>query len=68
MFIKNIKSIKMPKNVISVDYDTKEYLQRRGFLPIGYNDRQWIFNLTETLSNILQELAKGGGQGADNKK
>ena len=43
-----------------VDYDTKEYLQQKGFLPIGVKDRKWVFHKTETLINILQNYEKGG--------
>jgi hypothetical protein len=60
MFIRNFKDIFVPKDVIYVDYETKEYLQSKGFLPIGYKDRMWAFHKTETLTNILKNLEKGG--------
>lgn len=60
MFIRNLKDIFVPKDVIYVDYSTKEYLQSKGFLPIGYKDRMWAFHKTETLTNILKNLEKGG--------
>lgn len=60
MFIRNLKDIFVPKDVIYVDYSTKEYLQSKGFLPIGLKDHKWAFNKTETLTNILQNMEKGG--------
>lgn len=61
MFIKNFKNIIIPQNdLVMVDYDTKEYLQQKGFLPIGVKDRKWCFHKTETLINILQNYEKGG--------
>lgn len=60
MFIRNLKDIFVPKDVIYVDYSIKEYLQSKGFLPIGFKDRMWAFNKTETLTNILQNMEKGG--------
>lgn len=60
MFIRNFKDIFAPKDVIYVDYKTKEYLQSKGFLPIGRKDLQWAFHKTETLTNILKNLEKGG--------
>lgn len=60
MFIRNFKDIFVPKDVIYVDYETKEYLQSKGFLSIGYKDRMWAFHKTETLTNILKNLEKGG--------
>ena len=58
MFIRNLKDIVMPKNIICVDLETKEYLQRHGFLPIGLKGRAWVFNKTETLTNILNARQK----------
>ena len=60
MFIRNFKDIFVPKDVIYVDYSTKEYLQSKGFLPIGFKDHKWAFSKTETLTNILQNMEKGG--------
>ena len=60
MVISNLKDIFVPKDGIYVDYETKEYLQSKGFLPIGYKDRMWAFHKTETLTNILKNLEKGG--------
>lgn len=65
MFIKNIKNIMLPKDTISVDYATKEYLQQHGFMPIGFKDNKWVFCQTETLINILETRQKEVGNGAD---
>lgn len=60
MFIKNIKDIIMPNDTIAVDAITKDYLQRKGFVPIGYKNYKWIFHKTETLTNILADFEEGG--------
>lgn len=60
MFIKNIKDIIMPSDTIAVDAITKDYLQRKGFAPIGYKNYKWIFHKTETLTNILADFEEGG--------
>lgn len=60
MFIRNIQNIIMPRDVIAVNSATKDYLQQKGFAPIGYKDYKWIFHKTETLTNILNDFEKGG--------
>ena len=58
MFIRNLKDIRLPKDIISVDDETKKYLQRHGFLPVGLNGQKWVFTKTETLTNILNARQK----------
>ena len=58
MFIRNIQNITMPRDVIAVDSTTKDYLQQKGFAPIGYKDYKWIFHKTDTLTNILNARQK----------
>lgn len=58
MFIRNLKNIRLPQNTISVDLETKEYLQQHGFMPIGLNGYEWVFDKTVTLTNILNARQK----------
>ena len=52
----------MPRDVIAVDSATKDYLQQKGFAPIGYKDYKWIFHKTDTLTNILNDFDEKGGR------
>lgn len=59
MFLRNLADIFIkPDKVIYVNDSDKQYLQSKGFLPIGRKDGLWVFARTETLINRL--LEKGG--------
>ena len=62
MFIRNLKDILLPRDTVYVDFETKEYLQQHGFLPIGTKGCEWVFDRTETLIRILKTRQKEVGQ------